>query len=143
VKRGILAEHFNISLTRVSQIVRKVDRQSATWLKQGPMSHRTQVGAFVYVTMERARKRHEIQSRDVIFPDTSNMTMDEKLVISLLDFPWSTRVERFLRRNHSQIKTVGDLIKASKADMLSQYGFGRKSLREIENVIALNTGILW
>jgi hypothetical protein len=62
-----------------------------------------------------------------------NFNKEKILDLNILDIGLTVRTSRCLRAD--KIKTIGDVIKYSKRDLLKFTNFGRKSLRELEEVL--------
>ena len=75
----------------------------------------------------------EIDVEVVEVVDEEKMKMREKLDRSVEELELSVRSSNCLRQ--ADIKTIGDLVQKSEPEMLKYRNFGRKSLKEIQDVL--------
>jgi DNA-directed RNA polymerase subunit alpha len=74
-----------------------------------------------------------IEEEEVEIVDEEKMKMRDKLERSVEELELSVRSSNCLRQ--ADIKTIGDLVVKSEAEMLKYRNFGRKSLKEIQDVL--------
>jgi DNA-directed RNA polymerase subunit alpha len=74
-----------------------------------------------------------IVEEEVEIVDEEKMKMREKLDRSVEELELSVRSSNCLRQ--ADIKTIGDLVQKSEPEMLKYRNFGRKSLKEIQDVL--------
>ena len=74
-----------------------------------------------------------IEEEVVEIVDEEKMKMRDKLERSVEELELSVRSSNCLRQ--ADIKTIGDLVVKSEAEMLKYRNFGRKSLKEIQDVL--------
>jgi DNA-directed RNA polymerase subunit alpha len=74
-----------------------------------------------------------IEEEEVEVVDEEKMKMREKLERSVEELELSVRSSNCLRQ--ADIKTIGDLVQKSEPEMLKYRNFGRKSLKEIQDVL--------
>jgi DNA-directed RNA polymerase subunit alpha len=73
------------------------------------------------------------EEEEVEIVDEEKMKMREKLDRSVEELELSVRSSNCLRQ--ADIKTIGDLVQKSEPEMLKYRNFGRKSLKEIQDVL--------
>jgi DNA-directed RNA polymerase subunit alpha len=76
-------------------------------------------------------EKYEEEEVEVV--DEKKMMMREKLDRSVEELELSVRSSNCLRQ--ADIKTIGDLVQKSEPEMLKYRNFGRKSLKEIQDVL--------
>ncbi len=74
-----------------------------------------------------------IEQEEVEVEDEEKTKMREKLDRSVEELELSVRSSNCLRQ--ADIKTIGDLVQKSEGEMLKYRNFGRKSLKEIQDVL--------
>ena len=77
--------------------------------------------------------KEQIVTEAVEEVDEEKMKMREKLERSVEELELSVRSSNCLKQ--ADIKTIGDLVQKSEAEMLKYRNFGRKSLKEIQDVL--------
>jgi len=76
----------------------------------------------------------EAPEEELDFPTTENERLMEQLNRSVDELELSVRSYNCLK--NADIKTIGDLVVRSEAEMLKTKNFGRKSLNEIKDILA-------
>jgi len=76
----------------------------------------------------------EAAEEDLDFPSTEDERMLEQLGRSVDELELSVRSYNCLK--NADIKTIGDLVTKTEAEMLKTKNFGRKSLNEIKDILA-------
>jgi hypothetical protein len=93
------------------------------------------VGAYWVDLVERAKAQQTGPVDDAPIPEEPpRVTWNEKLEENVEELVFSLRTSSCLRK--ARIKTIGDLIQKTEADLLEIAGFGRKSLREVKEELA-------
>src|SRR5262249_59932411 len=77
--------------------------------------------------------KEQIVTEAVEEVDEEKMKMREKLERSVEELELSVRSSNCLKQ--ADIKTIGDLVQKSEAEMLKYRNFGRKSLKEIQDIL--------
>jgi DNA-directed RNA polymerase subunit alpha len=76
----------------------------------------------------------EVIHEEITLPEPEPVTQDlklrERLALPISDLDLSVRAGNCLEAEN--IKTIGDLVRLSEADLLAMKNFGKTSLREVE-----------
>jgi DNA-directed RNA polymerase subunit alpha len=96
--------------------------------------YRKHLNPFVQYGMAGAEIAPEIVRDEVTLPEPEPVTQDlklrERLALPISDLDLSVRAGNCLEAEN--IKTIGDLVRLSEADLLAMKNFGKTSLREVE-----------
>lgn len=148
-----IGEEFSISSERVRQIYMKAVRKSRHigHLKErldeaDALERKVAVLEAAVRSMEKdVMEYHKLIGKQVVAQEDAATIAHEERLIELLDremcsFRLSIRVLNCLRI--ADIKTLGDLVRCDKDDLLKFRNFGRKSLTELDGFLEEN-GLQW
>lgn len=122
-----IAQYQEISCGRVGQIIEKEKRRLLAYLRQAyhkpsqSAETRDKISQFVYVGAAEAKKEiHETTVNEVYFKKVSELELSVRTAYVLLN---------------SNINIVGALLMRTEAEMLKCKNFGRKSLKEVKEIL--------
>ena len=140
---------YEMSLNAVKSEENKKLREENQRLKE---EHEVMKKAYLEVRKKNEQLDAKLQTHNIIcenveLPRENMLTEEEKHMILLLqtkiyDLNLSARTYNALTGNN--IETLGDLVKHTKRDLLGMFGFGKKSLTELEDLLEeLNLDFGW
>ena len=132
----VLKVNYNVENTRIGQ---RIDYDKLTlevWtdgsiLPKDALSISAKILANHFNLFVDFEKPIEEEQEEIV--DEEKMKMREKLDRSVEELELSVRSSNCLRQ--ADIKTIGDLVQKSEPEMLKYRNFGRKSLKEIQDVL--------
>lgn len=140
---------YEMSLNAVKSEENKRLREENQRLKE---EHEVMKKAYLEVRKKNEQLDAQLQAHNIICKNVelsreNMLTEEEKHMVLLLqtkiyDLNLSARTYNALTGN--KIETLGDLVKHTKRDLLGMFGFGKKSLMELEDLIeSLNLDFGW